>query len=190
MIEHGTDEFIVGINFVCQNQLIVISWWQCILLIFNHCHHRYRCAIIMTQENQQTRHFACAKHARYSAFNWPHCYSADFDLQQRYTVRNLGRAYGWHYFRTDERHHKYHTWRTSDQYRVFEECTRSSIRWKTQISSLRFLHVHPKGIENTRHSIYSRTFNAYTHIYTYTHMYTTCSECVRRCVRWCKNTPA
>jgi len=28
--------------------------------------------------------------------------------------------------------------------------------------------------------------HAYTHIYVYTHMCTTCSECVRRCVRWCK----
>ena len=28
--------------------------------------------------------------------------------------------------------------------------------------------------------------HAYTHIYTYTYMCTTCSECVRRCVHWCK----
>jgi len=28
--------------------------------------------------------------------------------------------------------------------------------------------------------------HAYTHIYAYTHMCTTCSECVRKCVRWCK----
>jgi len=28
--------------------------------------------------------------------------------------------------------------------------------------------------------------HAYTHIYTYTHMCTTSSECVLRCVRWCK----
>ena len=31
--------------------------------------------------------------------------------------------------------------------------------------------------------------HAYTHIYAYTHMCTICSECVRRCVRWCTNTP-